>query len=72
MAGKVKMPIYEYLCHKGHKFELRQEIGGTSPVKCPLCGSEATQLISRVNLPKNAGIWLFERTKDGIRELLHD
>jgi putative FmdB family regulatory protein len=32
------MPIYEYRCPNGHRFELLQRIGDPAPDACEVCG----------------------------------
>jgi len=41
------MPTYEYLCPKGHQFELFQRITETPGAPCPECGEPAARQISR-------------------------
>lgn len=65
------MPIYEYRCEKGHLFEAFQHIIDPSLEKCKLCDAKATRCISRVNLPKGAGVYFFDRAH-GNRDILHD
>jgi putative FmdB family regulatory protein len=42
------MPIYEYRCKRGHKFEnIYLDHGAHSTATCPSCGSDAPKLPSR-------------------------
>ena len=63
------MPIFEYECENGHRYEMLQLIREKEPEKCKFCGGKLRKLISCPNLPKNAGIYLFDRSG---RDLLHD
>jgi putative FmdB family regulatory protein len=41
------MPIYEYRCPEGHKFELFQRMSDPSPSACEVCGaSPVTKVLS--------------------------
>jgi putative FmdB family regulatory protein len=41
------MPIYEYRCPEGHKFELFQRMSDPSPTACEVCGaSPVTKVLS--------------------------
>jgi putative FmdB family regulatory protein len=40
------MPIYEYLCPHGHRFEKISTIITDEKTKCPKCGSPAEQVVS--------------------------
>lgn len=33
------MPIYDYVCDRGHRFELIHGIHDAGPTECPVCGS---------------------------------
>src|SRR4051812_41013115 len=33
------MPIYDYVCHNGHRFEVIHGINAAGPSECPVCGS---------------------------------
>jgi putative FmdB family regulatory protein len=33
------MPIYDYVCHNGHRFEVIHGIDAAGPSECPVCGS---------------------------------
>ena len=40
------MPTYEYLCPKGHEFEVFQRISDEPGATCPECGEDAKRQIS--------------------------
>ncbi|MDP2959370.1 MAG: zinc ribbon domain-containing protein [Longimicrobiales bacterium] len=40
------MPTYEYLCPKGHHFEVHQRISAEPGAPCPECGRPAQRQIS--------------------------
>jgi len=45
------MPIYEYLCPKSHVTEqLVASTGHSETYHCPLCGEEATKMVSVPNV----------------------
>lgn len=64
------MPIYEYECEAGHRFERYGALGGEQSPTCPHCGRPARRVPALVNLKKNAGIWIFDRRTG--RDILHD
>jgi putative FmdB family regulatory protein len=33
------MPIYDYLCPNGHRFEVIHALSGPAPDSCPVCGA---------------------------------
>ena len=39
------MPIYEYRCPKGHRFELFQRMGAPPPEKCEICGEGPLEIV---------------------------
>lgn len=45
------MPIYEYECEKGHKFEELHKVDERLPVACHTCGSDCHIVISKTCLP---------------------
>ena len=61
------MPTYEYLCPKGHEFELIQRISGKPRAKCPNCGRMATRQISGGAglVFKGSGFYITDYGKDG-------
>jgi putative FmdB family regulatory protein len=64
------MPIYEYECKNGHRIELIQRIGENCLVKCPICKEMTQKIISAPEIPRNRGIWIFDRKTK--RDILHD
>jgi putative FmdB family regulatory protein len=59
------MPIYEYQCAKGHRFETIQKVSERPVTKCALCPAKAQRAISQPTLLHNRGIHVFDRvTKD--------
>jgi putative FmdB family regulatory protein len=40
------MPLYEYECAKGHRFEVIQKFSDPLVEKCPTCGSPVRKLLS--------------------------
>lgn len=61
------MPLYEYECNKGHRFEAVQKIDEKPFTRCSLCPSAARRVISRPTLLHNRGIYVFDReTKDDV------
>ncbi len=38
------MPIYEYLCQKGHEFEVRQGFSDDPMTKCETCGASVARV----------------------------
>ena len=61
------MPLYEYECVKGHRFEAMQKLDAKPLKKCSLCPAFAKRVISRPTLLHNRGIHVFDReTKDDV------
>lgn len=59
------MPLYEYECAKGHRFEAVEKVSVKSATKCSICSARARRVISRPTLLHNRGIHVFDRvTKD--------
>lgn len=40
------MPVYEYACAVGHRFEVKQKISDAPLTRCQICEQPATRLIS--------------------------
>lgn len=61
------MPTYEYLCPRGHEFELFQKMSDKPRAKCPTCGKPATRQISGgAGLHfKGSGFYITDYGKDG-------
>ena len=61
------MPLYEYECARGHRFELVQKAAEKALTKCSRCSAKARRVISRSTLLHNRGIHVFDRqTKDDV------
>ena len=43
------MPIYEYRCTNGHRFEVRHAVGGTVE-RCEQCGAQVRRVFSPVGI----------------------
>ena len=65
------MPIYEYECECGHKFELKKSITDESPTPCPECQKHAKRLISLSSMAveKNAMEALHQDIKPEAKKL---
>ena len=61
------MPLYEYECAEGHRFEMVQKVREKPAAKCAVCPARANRVISRPTLLHNRGIHVFDReTKDDV------
>ncbi|MBI2181303.1 MAG: zinc ribbon domain-containing protein [Deltaproteobacteria bacterium] len=59
------MPLYEYECAKGHRFEAIQSVRENPLRRCSVCSATAKRAISQPTLLHNRGIHVFDRvTKD--------
>ena len=59
------MPVYEYVCAKGHRFESIQKVSDRPLRRCTLCSASAKRAISQPTLLHNRGIHVFDRvTRD--------
>jgi putative FmdB family regulatory protein len=59
------MPLYEYKCVKGHRFEAIQKVREKPLKRCSICSAQAKREISQPTLLHNRGIYVFDRvTKD--------
>jgi putative FmdB family regulatory protein len=59
------MPLYEYECAKGHRFETIQKVTDPPLKQCSICAARAKRAISQPTLLHNRGIHVFDRvTKD--------
>ena len=59
------MPLYEYECAKGHRFEAIQKLHEKPLKKCTIGAAVARRAISQPTLLHNRGIHVFDRvTKD--------
>ena len=61
------MPLYEYECTGGHRFETMQKVKERPLTKCPVCSAPAKRVLSRPTLLHNRGIHVFDRvTQDDV------
>jgi putative FmdB family regulatory protein len=61
------MPLYEYECAKGHRFEAIQKISDKPLKRCTLCPAHARRTIAQPTLLHNRGIHVFDRyTQDDV------
>lgn len=61
------MPLYEYECSKGHRFEVVEKFEERPLIKCRVCSTKAHRVLSQPTLLHNRGIHVFDReTKDDI------
>jgi putative FmdB family regulatory protein len=59
------MPLYEYQCARGHRFEAIQKVSDRPLKQCSICPAKAQRTISQPTLLHNRGIHVFDRvTKD--------
>jgi putative FmdB family regulatory protein len=59
------MPLYEYECAKGHRFEAIQKIADKPLSRCSVCTSKARRAVSQPTLLHNRGVHVFDRvTRD--------
>jgi len=59
------MPLYEYKCAKGHRFESIQSVHAKPLKRCSICSAQAKREISQPTLLHNRGIYVYDRvTKD--------
>lgn len=61
------MPLYEYECKKGHRFEAVEKVSDKPLTKCSVCEAAARRVISQPTLLHNRGIHVFDRqAKDDV------
>jgi putative FmdB family regulatory protein len=59
------MPLYEYECAKGHRFEAIQRVSEKPLKKCAVCTAVVRRAVSQPTLLHNRGVHVFDRvTKD--------
>lgn len=59
------MPLYEYECTKGHRFEAIQKVTDKPLRRCDVCAGSAKRAVSQPTLLHNRGVHVFDRvTKD--------
>ena len=58
------MPLYEYLCDAGHRFELIRKFSDPPLDKCPTCGEPVHKLISSPAIQfKGSGFYITDYPK---------
>ena len=55
------MPLYEYQCAKGHRFEAIEKVTDKPLKRCARCSASAQRAISRPTLLHNRGVHVFDR-----------
>jgi putative FmdB family regulatory protein len=55
------MPMYEYQCAKGHRFEALQKVSDKPLKRCEVCKSTAKRAITQPTLLHNHGVHVFDR-----------
>jgi putative FmdB family regulatory protein len=61
------MPLYEYECSQGHRFETVQKVTAKPLTRCSICSAAARRVLSQPTLLHNRGIHVFDReTKDDV------
>ena len=61
------MPLYEYECERGHRFEAVEKVGARPLTRCAVCAAKTRRVISRPTLLHNRGVQVFDReTKDDV------
>ena len=55
------MPMYEYQCAKGHRFEAIQKVSEKPLSRCEVCKAAAKRAITQPTLLHNRGVHVFDR-----------
>src|ERR1051325_1582962 len=55
------MPLYEYECAKGHRFEAVEKVSDKTAAKCAVCSAKARSVISPPTLLHDRGLHVFTR-----------
>ena len=64
-SSRLSMPLYEYECNRGHRFEVVQKVREKPLRKCSMCAASAKRVLTQPTLLHNRGIYVFDRvTKD--------
>ena len=59
------MPLYEYECRNGHRFEVIQKTSDQPLRRCAVCTRHVKRAVSQATLLHNRGVHIFDRaTKD--------
>ncbi|MDT7944611.1 MAG: FmdB family zinc ribbon protein [Dehalococcoidia bacterium] len=62
------MPIYEYLCSQGHRYERWESFSAPAEQECPHCGGQARRLFSPPAIIfKGPGFYSTDNRRDGGR-----
>jgi putative FmdB family regulatory protein len=65
--GGATVPLYEYECSRGHRFERFEKLQDGRIRRCPRCSGRARRVLSRPTLLHNRGVYVFDReTKDDV------
>ena len=64
------MPLYEYQCTKGHRFETLQKVSDPPLKKCEQCRAGAKRTLSQTTLLHNQGVHVFDRVTGN--DVMHD
>ena len=60
------MPIYDYSCPNGHRFDLRQSFQDPAGAACPECGSESKRVIHAPEVVyKGSGFYTSDQRQNG-------
>jgi putative FmdB family regulatory protein len=64
------MPLYEYECRNGHRFETIQKSSDQPLRRCSICTVPVKRAISQPTLLHNRGVHVFDRVtkEDAIRD----
>jgi len=64
------MPLYEYHCSQGHRFEALQKVNAKPLKRCDICAGSAKRAISQATLLHNRGVHVFDRVtkEDALRD----
>ena len=55
------MPLYEYECAKGHRFEAIQKVSEKPLKRCDVCKATAKRAITQPTLLHNRGVHVFDQ-----------
>jgi len=62
------VPIYEYLCSQGHRYERWESFSAPAEQECPQCGGKARRLVRPPAIIfKGPGFYSTDNRKDGGR-----
>jgi len=60
------LPVYEYLCPKGHEYEKQESFSAAAQQPCPVCGATAQRKISRpAVIFKGSGFYSTDNRRSG-------